>query len=55
MICAHTAIIPKNRVSEAKVAASSMTARLMQDLQQEQNMTNIHDLFQSVNPIMPPS
>jgi hypothetical protein len=44
MICAHTAIIPKNRVNEAKVAASSMTAHIIQN-PLEQNMINIHDLF----------
>jgi hypothetical protein len=47
MTCAQIAIIPKNKVSEASVAASSTTARTMtrpHKAEQEENI--VHGMFQ---------
>ena len=47
MTCAQIAIMPRNRVSEASVAASSTTARTMtRPHSTEQVMNIVHDMFQ---------
>jgi hypothetical protein len=47
MTCAQIAIIPRNKVRDASVAASSTTARTMTNPHAtEQAMNIVHDMFQ---------